>query len=1073
MITLRVHFNFLKHIVIPIFLILGATSLQAQMRLLTGKIVSDEGETLIGVNILVQGSTSRGTISDIDGNYSIDVQKGETLVFSYTGFDDQSVLIENQTVVNVELKTAANVLDDIVLIGYGSTKKSDLTGSVASLNGDQLRTSLTTNLDQALQGRVAGVQVTQNSGQPGGAASIRIRGANSISLSSEPLYVIDGLPFQGDGAATPGFDFAGGANGQNRVNPLSSINPNDILSIDVLKDASATAIYGSRGANGVILITTKRGKKGESKISYGTYYGIQTLQRKLDLMSLQQFASYNTQVINEQGLIPDQRFADPSLLGAGTDWQDEVFQNAGSYSHQLTVSGGNDKTTYAIMGGYMQQDGIIIGSSFDRISARLNLDTKVNDWFKIGGSLAFTKNKERITLNDGGDGVIMQSLIMMPSVGVRDIDGNYDGPNIANSGVNYNPVAAALQRNNILERQRLMANVYGDVTLTKGLVFKSEISFDNNHSLAKAFHPTFKWGSIVNNENRLRQREENNFFWAAKNYLTYDKSFGKHNLITMLGTEAQKGTYNGSDITVFNLPSNEIQVLSQGEPLGLPGAWQGGNALLSYFGRFNYNYNEKYLATFTYRGDASSNFGPNNKWAYFPSGSFAWRVGQEDFLKDSKFMTNLKLRLGYGLSGNQNIEAGLFEPLMQTVATPFGPGYRPIRIPNPRLGWETTTQTNYGVDFSIFGDRIDVGLDIYNKQTTDMLLESSVPGYLGGTNYNDIKAPFINVGRMENKGFDLSINSRNINKNKFGWSTDVVFSKNTNKVLEFDSPEKIYTRNLYWYSEFQTATVTRVGQSIGMFWGYQVEGIFQDQADILNHAVQISDKVITEDRPNGSNLVDKRQGVWIGDIKFKDLNGDGVIDTEDQTYIGNPNPDFTFGITNNFRFGPVDVSIFLNGSYGAEILNYARVITEGQTGVYSNQATVVFDRAQEKLIDPNGSALDPANVVLANPGTNIPRPSSNDNNRNNRMSDRFIEDGSYIRLQNIRIGYTLPTSLLSKIRVQRLKVYANLQNMALWTNYSGYDPEIGAFNQSPLVQNVDMGRYPTPRMVTVGLDLDF
>ena len=374
MITLRVHFNFLKHIVIPIFLILGATSLQAQMRLLTGKIVSDEGETLIGVNILVQGSTSRGTISDIDGNYSIDVQKGETLVFSYTGFDDQSVLIENQTVVNVELKTAANVLDDIVLIGYGSTKKSDLTGSVASLNGDQLRTSLTTNLDQALQGRVAGVQVTQNSGQPGGAASIRIRGANSISLSSEPLYVIDGLPFQGDGAATPGFDFAGGANGQNRVNPLSSINPNDILSIDVLKDASATAIYGSRGANGVILITTKRGKKGESKISYGTYYGIQTLQKKLDLMSLQQFASYNTQVVNEQGLIPDQRFADPSLLGSGTDWQDEVFQNAGSYSHQLTVSGGNDKTTYAIMGGYMQQDGIIIGSSFDRISARLNLD---------------------------------------------------------------------------------------------------------------------------------------------------------------------------------------------------------------------------------------------------------------------------------------------------------------------------------------------------------------------------------------------------------------------------------------------------------------------------------------------------------------------------------------------------------------------------------------------------------------------------------------------------------------------------------------------------------------------------
>ncbi len=1073
MITLRVHFSFLKQIVIPIFLLVGATSMQAQMRLLTGKVASDEGESLIGVNIVVQDAIARGAITDIDGNYSIEIQKGETLIFSYTGFEDQKVQIENQTVLNVELKAAANVLNEVILIGYGSAKKSDLTGSVSSVSGEQLRTSLTTNVDQALQGRVAGVQVTQNSGQPGGAASIRIRGANSISLSSEPLYVIDGIPFQGDGASTAGFDWAGGANGQNRVNPLSAINPSDILSIDVLKDASATAIYGSRGANGVILITTKRGKKGEAKISYGTYYGIQTLQKKLDLMSLQQFASYNTQVMNEQGLVPDQRFADPSLLGRGTDWQDEVFQSAGNYSHQLTVSGGNDKTTYAIMGGYMQQDGIIIGSNFDRISTRMNLDTKVNDWFKIGGSLAFAKNKERITLNDGGDGVIMQSLIMMPSVGVRDIDGNYDGPNIANSGVNFNPVAAALQRNNIVERQRLMANVYGDVHLFKGMVFKSEFSFDNNHGLTKAFHPTFRWGAIVNNENKLRQREENSFFWAAKNYLTYDKSFGKHGIITMLGTEAQKSTFNGSDITVFNLPSNEIQVLSQGTPLGLPGAWQGANSLLSYFGRVNYNYNEKYLATFTYRADASSNFGPGNKWGYFPSGSFAWRVSQEDFLKDNQFMTNLKLRLGYGLSGNQAIPAGLFEPLMRTVPTPFGPGFRPANIANPLLGWETTTQINYGADFSIFGDKIDVGIDIYNKQTSDMLLQTTVPGYLGGENFNDIASPFVNVGKMENKGFDLSITSRNINKKKFGWSTDIVFSKNRNRVLELDSPDKIYTRNLYWYSEFQTATVTRVGQPVGMFWGYQVEGIFQDQADIRNHAVQISDKVITDDRPNGTNLVDKRQGVWIGDIKFKDLNGDGIIDTKDQTYIGDPNPDFTFGISNNFRFGPVDVSVFLNGSYGAEILNYARVITEGQTGVFSNQGTAVFDRAQDRLLDPNGSPMDPANVVLANPGTNIPRPTSNDNNRNNRMSDRFIEDGSYIRLQNIRIGYTLPTQLLSKIRVQRLKVYANLQNIALWTNYTGYDPEIGAFNQSPLVQNVDMGRYPTPRMVTVGLDLDF
>lgn len=1036
---------------------------------ITGNIVDQNSEPLIGVNIFVKGNESRGTLSDIDGGYTISAKEGETLIFSYIGFKTQEALIGTSNTIDVSMSPDALVLEDIVVIGYGQSKKSDLTGAVSSVSGEQLRTNLTTNIDQALQGRVAGVQVTQNSGAPGGAASIRIRGANSINGSNEPLYVVDGLPFTGNGASTIGFDWAGGANGQNRVNPLSTISPNDILSIDVLKDASATAIYGTRGANGVIIITTKRGKKGESKISYNTYYGLQTLRKKLDMMDMAQYADYNNQITRDLEITPDQRYADPSLLGRGTNWQNEIFTDAGSHSHQLSVVGGTDRTSYAITGGYFKQDGTVIGSDFDRISTRVNLDNKVKDWFKVGASLAFSKTSEKITLNDGGDGVIIQSLLTLPSVSVRDIDGNYDGPE-SQFGTNYNPVAAALQRNNTLSRQRLMANLFGDFTIGKGLVFRSELNFDNNHSVGKAFQPTYKWGVLENTENRLRQNEDNSFFWVIKNYLTYEKKLTeKHSITAMLGQEAQKSNYFGNSITVANLPSNDIQELVQGGTvIGNPGSYKGAQSLASYYGRFNYNFNELVLATFTYRGDASSKFGPGNKWGYFPSGSVAVRLSQMEFLKNSSLVTNMKLRLGYGLSGSDNIGNNLFEPLMRPFQTPFGNAYVPGNIANPDLGWETTAQANLGLDLTVFKDRLDVSIDVYNKNTRDLLLQSNPPGYLSG-----IAPPFINIGKVNNKGIDFSLNSRNINRNKFSWNSDLTLSVNRNKIVELESDGKVYYRNLYWYSEFQTVTATTVGMPIGMFYGYQMEGIFKDQQDILNHAVQISDKVITETRPNGTNLVSKNQGVWIGDVKFKDLNGDGVIDTDDQTFIGNPNPDFTFGLNNSFNYGAFEFGVYLTGSYGADILNHTRSVLEGQTGIFINQASTVFGRAQFKYLDPNGSTTDPANVVLANPGTNIPRPTTNDNNRNNRMSDRFIENGSYLRLQTLRLGYTLPSSLTKRVKMERLKVYANVSNLAVWSNYSGYDPEIGAFNQSSLVQNVDMGRYPTPRMFTLGLDVDF
>lgn len=1051
-------------------------SVWAQERTITGKVTSSEdGSSIPGVTVLLKG-TGRGTTTNANGDYSIAVpQTGAILHFRFIGKISQEIPVSTSTVINVVLKPDLIGLDEVVVIGYGTSRRSDLTGAVSNISGEKLRSTITTNIDQALQGRVAGVQVTQNSGQPGGAASMRIRGSSSITGSSEPLYVIDAIPFQGDGQTIAGFDWMGGANGQNRVNPLSTINPADIVSIEVLKDASATAIYGSRAANGVVLITTKHGRAGETKVTYNTYYAVQSLAKKLEMMSLPGYADYQLTLSKDLDITPNERYLDPTLLGQGTDWQNEVFRTAGIQSHQLSVTGGTDKTTYSISGGWFDQDGIVIGSSFNRFTTRMNLDSRLSDWLKVGGNLSYAKTHEDITLNDGGDGVIMQALMMQPDVPVRELDGSYAGPDNPYAA-SYNPVAEALQRNNTFDRERIMANVYADAAIMKNLTFRSELGIDNSNGLNRAFQPTYKWGILENTENQLRQRIEKNFFWIWKNYFTYNYSFGQgHNLTAMLGTEAQRSDWEGVQITKKNFTSNDIQVLSQGDDAtSSTNGWKDASSLASYFGRFNYVFSDRYLATFTLRADGSSKFGPNNKWGWFPSGSLAWRISEEKFMQNIDNLDNLKLRIGYGLVGNQAIGTYLYGSSLVTVKTPFGTAYRMEKISNPNLKWEATAQYNLGVDLSMFYGRLNLSLDLYDKQTNGMLLQLSIPSYLGGTGYDDISAPYANVGRMQNRGIELTVNTRNIMREKFAWSTDLTLTMNKNLVTELDADNRVYWGNLYWYSEFQTATMTSINYPLGVFYGYQTEGLFTDQEDILNHAVQIVDPTsITAEDPNGVNLVDKNAGVWVGDVKFKDQNLDGVINTEDQTVIGDPNPKFSFGLNNSFTYGPFDLSIYLNGAYGYDILNYSRVVIEGMTSIYSNQSASVADRARVALKDPDGSDLDPANVYLANPDATLPRPTTTDNNRNNRMSDRFIEDGSYLRIQNISLSYTVPQKFSRLARIEKLRVYITGQNLFTLTNYSGYDPEIGSFNQNSRMQNIDMGRYPTPRMVSFGLDIEF
>jgi len=1047
----------LRALGVAVSLLLAVVGAVAQT--VSGTVKGDDGDPLIGATVRNTSQPGIGAVTDANGFFSLKASQGDVITVAYTGYTEKNVVVGADARLEVSLETASNVLDETVVVGYGSVKRSDLTGAVASVSGEQIRSSVTTNFDQALQGRVAGVQVTQNSGAPGAAASIRIRGSSSINLSSEPLYVIDGIPVQGDGYGVAGFDWSGGANGQNRVNPLSAINPADIVSIEVLKDASASAIYGARAANGVVLVTTKRGKKGESKVSYSGYYANQQVGKTVDMMNLSEFAAYQLQISRDLGLQPNQRYLDPSILGEGTNWQNEVFENAGMQSHQLSISGGANNTTYALSGSVFDQDGIILGSNFKRQTIRLNLDNQVRDWMKIGGSFSFANINEKITLNDGTDGVVTQALVMQPDVAVKDFNGNWAGPEIQAGASTWNPVALALLRNNSLVRKRVMGNFFGDVNLWKGMTFRSEIGIDDNRSINKSFQPTYKFGILENTENQLRQRDESNFFWVWKNYLTQVVDFSQRSHLTvLLGQEAQKSTWEGTDVRKRNFASNDIQVLSEGEESPIPPTgWKDAASIASYFARANYNFNDKYFATFTMRADGSSKFGPENRWGWFPSGSVAWRPSRM-----------AKLRLGYGEVGNQGIPNYLYGSALQTVNTPFGTSYRPANIPNPKLKWEATKQWNLGADLTLLKDRVDMSIDIYRKKTDDMLLQVVLPGYIGGSAWTDIGAPYANVGKMENKGLDLSINSRNLRRGSFSWKTDLTFSVNRNKITALNDEGAIFWRNLYWYSEFQTVTQTIVGQPIGQFYGYVTEGIFKDQADILAHAVQIND-------PNndGKNLVDKRAGVWIGDVKFKDLNGDGKITTADQQVIGNPNPDFTFGFNNTLTWRNFDLVVYFNGSYGGDILNYQKREIEGMTSVFNNQASTVVNRAQYRLLSPSGSDLDPANVVLANADASLPRPTTTDNNRNTRMSDRWIEDGSYLRLQNVRLGYNLPKNLLSKYRVSNLRVYVNAQNIWTLTNYSGYDPEIGAFNQSPLLQNVDMGRYPTPRVYTFGLDVDF
>lgn len=1048
----------------------------AQTRKVTGTVIDSGDKTaVIGASVTLKGTRSI-VITDAEGKFSINIPNEESVItVSCLGYKSQDVAVGKRTRLVVFLAQNAEVLSDVVVIGYGTAKKRDLTGAVSSVSGDKLKESIVIAPDQLLQGKVAGVQVTSNSGAPGAATSIRIRGASSINNSNEPLYVIDGIPVSGAGTTIQGFDWAGGSNGQNRVNPLSTISPSDIVSIDVLKDASAAAIYGAAGANGVVLITTRRGKAGHSIVTYDGYVAVQTVPKKLDMMNLRDFAKYQKELyLNEDGVSSlNDAYRDPSILGDGTDWQDAIFRRAVMQSHQVAVTGGSEATQFAASAGYTQQDGIIIGSDFDRFNMRMNLDHNVNEWIKAGASLSYSRTNQKITLNDGGDGVVLQALMMPPDVPIYDFDGNFAGPNTTMGSSNYNPVALALRKNNTLRENRIMGNFYMELTFLKDIKLRSEYGFDGSNNINRSFAPRYSFGALTNNINKIMQRDNSSYYWIWKNYATYNHNFGKHNVNFMAGFETSESQWSYEQLIKTNLTSDNIHVITSDGDYYMNDGSKDKSTTVSAFGRLNYNYADKYYITFTERADASSKFGKNKRWGYFPSMALAWRASEEKFLKDVKWLSNLKFRLGYGLVGNSNIGTYLYGSAMTSIPSTFGTAYRMRNIANPDLKWEASEQYNAGMDLGLVKGRINLSVDVYKKQTKDLLMQVTVPSYLGGSKWNDISTPMVNIGKTENKGLDISLNTVNIQGRNFTWRTNAVFSLNKNKVVALNDDSQLIYSSLNWYSEFQTATVTKVGKPMGSFYGYVVDRLFKSEQDILDSPVQKEDPA-----NSGKNLVNKTTGVWIGDIKFKDISGpdgkpDGVIDDYDQTIIGDPNPDFTWGMTNTFDYKQFELTIALTGVQGGDILNYGRVQTEGLTSIWDNQSKSVSKRARYSMYDEGGSLGDASNVYLANPETSIPRFATNDVNRNNRMSTRWIEDGTYIRIQNLTLAYNFSKSLLSKIKLQSLKVYVNIQNLYTITGYDGYDPEIGAYNQSALMQNIDMGRYPTPRIWTFGLNIGF
>jgi TonB-dependent starch-binding outer membrane protein SusC len=1029
-------------------------------RKITGSVTAGEtGTPVPGASITIKG-TKKMTATDAGGNFTIQASPGQLIHIASMGYMSREVKVGSSGSVNVVMQEDYRKLNDVVVVGYGKMKKTDQTSAQVSITSTEVNRTINTTIDQAIQGRAAGVYVTQNSGQPGGGISVNIRGVNTLSGTNEPLYVIDGVQMQ---PATVSY----GATSS--VNPLAGINPSDIESLEILQGPSATAVYGSRATNGVILVTTKRGKAGLLKLSYNYLYSLQDKPDAMSTMNLRQFAQMNNEIAVLLNRTPTPEFQNPGVLGNGTNWQEALFRTAALQKHQVNISGGATNTTYYMSGEYFKQEGVAIGSDFNRYSFRLNLDNQAFKWLKLSTSLNFYQTKEKLASTS--EDVIRNAINLAPNIPVKNADGSWGGATENEYGSNakfapLNPVAISSLVDNDYKRTGGLGGATAEIGIIKGLVFRTSFNGNFEYTDGSKFIPTYQLGYNVNEKASLSVSNGKNFYWNLNELLQYTREIGKHNFGVMVSHEAQAWNFQGFSAQRVGFASNSIPSLNLGNALGqTTGSYKGSGALESYLGRINYTYDNRYILQLAGRADGSSNFGTENRWGYFPSVSAAWRVSSEEFMKAVPFINELKIRAEFGTTGN-NGSGGAQYSSLTSVTTPWGAGFRTGQYGNSGIKWESTETKNIGFNLSVLKDRVQLEGDFYIKKTNNLLMPNPLPAYMGTQGEGAINAPIVNIGAMQNKGFGITLNTVNVdNSSGFTWRSNFNISTFKTKITRFYSDAAFLSRSAWFLNNFASRSV--IGDAPWQFYGYVAEGLFQSVDEINSSAIPA--------QSDGTRLpVAKDGGVWVGDIKYKDLNGDNIIDSRDQTFIGNPWPKLTFGFTNTFSWKGFDLSVLVTGAQGNDIFNYLRFENTNPNNVNlgRNLLQESFDYA--RVTDDGGK------TILQNPGSNVPRIVGTDVNGNgNRFTNLYVEDGSYIRIKNVQLGYNIPHALLrQQTVVKNIRLTAGVQNLATFTKYKGYDPEVGAYlgkevQLSSQLTGVDAGRYPLTRLYSASVAVDF
>lgn len=974
--------DFLKKL--PLFFLLLLTlAASAQSRKLSGTVKDTNGDPLPGVNVSLVGTLS-GTVTDIDGRYEINVTN-ELVKFSFIGYVEQIVNPAGKKILDIILEEDVEVLNEVVVVGYGTQKKKDLTTAVSVVDEKSLKERPLVSAAEGLQGKAAGVQVVQPSGKPGAGLAVRVRGTTSAIAGNEPLYVVDGFP----------------------TTDIRGINPSDIVSMSILKDASSAAIYGARAANGVVIITTRKGEENKSSIRYNAYYGISDIRRTIEVLNTKQYRQLMEEIM-PGGLDPSQtKF---------NNWQDYVFGTGSTMSHQIAVTGGSGKSTHYISLGYLSDQGIVKPARFDRVTSRINIDNQVNDWLKISTNLNLMNLNTKDTpdnLSSGRGGVIMSALNTPPFLGVYKNDGSgWFDPNPFQPSWE-NPVAYMEGPKQTSIDNQLFGTVAADVKLHRTLTFRSNAGIDFMSHQWDYYLDPFRtnYGRSENGIGRSDKQNSTTYLW--ENTLSYKNSFAQHNLSAMGGSSIQGNTWHQTYVEGTDFPA-DVSITTVNSANKVTGSsYETQWTIASFFGQAAYDFNNKYYLTASMRYDGSSKLA--NPWGFMPSFSAGWRLTSESFMKGISQINDLKLRGGWGKVGNQEgiptyARYGLVNYYRTQATNPLsGPSAVQVTYGNPDLRWETTAQSNIGFDLSMFNYRVNVNFDAYMKKTNDVLLNVRLSSSL------PITTIMTNAGKTENKGIEFNINTVNVDK-KWRWTSDFNMSFNRNKVTDLD-----YTKVYYYgriYSNNQDVTILRAGLPLGSFFGYVADGVDPQT----------------------------------GNMKYKDLNNNGIFDTGDRTVIGNPQPDFIFGFTNTFNYKKFDLNFFIQGSYGNDIYNATRIDLEGMFDS-KNQSIAVLDRWKK-----------PGDI------TDIPRSGNINNVRN---SSRFIEDGSYLRLKSITLSYKV-FDKTSKVKfIKDMSVYVTGRNLITLTRYSGFDPEVNAFGTSAVEQGIDYGTYPQSRSVVLGLNVEF